>query len=54
MARAAAMCLVLSWVCLGVGMRLFESHGESGGLAVTKKNVMHGVTGATPNGPTVL
>ena len=51
MARAAATCLVLSWACLGVGVRLFESHGESEGLAVTK-NPMHGVTGATPNGPT--
>ena len=47
MARAAAMCLVLSCVCFGVGVRLDESHGESGGLAAMKKNLMHGVTGAT-------
>ena len=53
MARAAAMWWVLSWACVGVGMRLFESHGESGGLDVTKKNPMHDVTGATPNDPTV-
>ena len=49
MARAAAMCLVLSWARLGIGMRLFESHRESGGLAGTKKNPMHGVTGVTPS-----
>ena len=52
MARAAAMCLVLGWACLGARVRLFESDGESEGLAVTKKE-LHGVTGATPNGPTV-
>ena len=44
------MCLVLSWACVGVGMRVNEA---SGGLAVTKLNPMHDVTGATPNDPTV-
>ena len=52
MARAAAMCLVLGWACLGARVRLLESHGESEGLAVTKKE-LHGVTGATPNSPTI-
>lgn len=40
MARAAAMCLVLGWACLGARVRLFESHGESEGVAVTKKSPM--------------